>query len=282
MFRARPLAAIVALATVLVTAAAVPARADTLRPVAAGPVGAGAAADRGDWRFAVGGGVLVRPEYEGAKDYEADFAPVVSVSYREFVQLRGTALSADLLGILGARPVAGLQAGPVVRYRFGRDQDDSAALRGLGDVDGSVEVGGFVRWASGPWSIGATVVQDVAGGHEGMLAELDAGWRTPIAARWTLGISSQLTWADGNYSQTFFGITTGQAARSGRSPYAADGGLKDVGLTVSLDYAVTRNWGLSGRVGYKRLLGDAADSPLVDGDGSPDQFLGGLFVSYRF
>ena len=31
-----------------------------------------------------------------------------------------------------------------------------------------------------------------------------------------------------------------------------------------------------------RLLGDAADSPLVDGSGSPDQFLGGIFVSYRF
>jgi outer membrane protein len=269
------------LLAVLPLLAAAPAHADTMRPVDPTP-GVMPAGASSDWRFAVGGGAIVRPEYEGSKDYEADFAPVLTISWRDVVQLRGTALTVDLLGLTGTRPVAGLQAGPIVRYRFGRDQDDNAALRGLGDVDGSVEVGGFVRWTTGPWSVGATVVQDVAGGHEGMLAELEAGWRTTIAPRWTLGLGGQLTWADGRYNQSFFGISQAQSLRSGRAAYDADAGIKDVGVTASLDYAVTRNWGLSGRVGYKRLLGDAADSPLVDGSGSPDQFLGGIFVSYRF
>lgn len=256
--------------------------ADPVRPTEPVAGDAARSLDRPDWRFAVGGGAVVRPEYEGSKDYDVDFAPVLSVSYRDLVQLRGTALSADLLGLLGARPVPGLQAGPIVRYRFGRDQDDNAALRGLGDVDGSVEVGGFLRWTDGRWSIGATLVQDVAGGHEGMLAELEAGWRTRLTERWTLAVQGQLTWADGNYNQAFFGISRAQSLRSGRSVYDADAGIKDVGVSVGLDYALTRHWALSGRVGYTRLLGDAADSPLVDGSGSPDQFLGGLFVSYRF
>lgn len=275
---ARAAAALAALVAVPLAA-----QADTMRPTDPAPgIPMPAAAAAPDWRFAVGGGAVMRPEYEGSKDYEADFAPVLTIGWRDIVQLRGTALTVDALGLFGARPVAGLQAGPIVRYRFGRDQDDNAALRGLGDVDGSVEVGGFVRWTTGPWSVGATVVQDVADGHDGMLAELEAGWRTSLAPRWTLGVASQLTWADGNYNQSFFGITAAQAGRSGRARYDADAGIKDVGLTVSLDYALTRNWGISGRVGYKRLLGDAADSPLVDDDGSPDQFLGGLFVSYRF
>jgi outer membrane protein len=64
--------------------------------------------------------------------------------------------------------------------------------------------------------------------------------------------------------------------------YQPEGGFKDVGLTLDLDYSLTQNWGLTGRLGYKRILGDAADSPLVENRGSADQFTSGLFLSYRF
>lgn len=58
--------------------------------------------------------------------------------------------------------------------------------------------------------------------------------------------------------------------------------LKDAGVTFDLDYNLTENWGLTGRLGYKRLLGDAADSPLVEDRGSADQLSTGLFVNYKF
>jgi outer membrane scaffolding protein for murein synthesis (MipA/OmpV family) len=35
-------------------------------------------------------------------------------------------------------------------------------------------------------------------------------------------------------------------------------------------------------VAYKRLLGDAADSPVVDDEGDPNQFVGAMLLIYRF
>ena len=90
------------------------------------------------------------------------------------------------------------------------------------------------------------------------------------------------TWADDNYTQTFYGVTATQSARSGMQQYTAESGFKDAGITLDLDYRLTENWSVTGRVGYKRMLGDAADSPLVSDRGSEDQFSTGIFVSYRF
>jgi hypothetical protein len=69
----------------------------------------------------------------------------------------------------------GFKAGPIARYRFGRDEDDNNALDGLGDVNDSIELGGFLKYEIGIWSAGLTVAQDVAGGHEGLVAEATAG-----------------------------------------------------------------------------------------------------------
>ena len=73
-----------------------------------------------------------------------------------------------------------------------------------------------------------------------------------------------------------------QSARSGMRQYQAEGGFKDAGISLDLNYNLTDNWGLTGQVGYKRLLGDAADSPLVEDRGSANQFTTGLLVSYEF
>ena len=70
------------LLAVLPLLAAAPAHADTMRPVDPTP-GVMPAGASSDWRFAVGGGAIIRPEYEGSKDYEADFAPVLTISWRD-------------------------------------------------------------------------------------------------------------------------------------------------------------------------------------------------------
>lgn len=49
------------------------------------------------------------------------------------------------------------------------------------------------------------------------------------------------------------------------------------------DYDLTNNWRLSFIGRYMRMVGDAEDSPLVDGDGgrgSANQWAGGAIVSY--
>lgn len=234
------------------------------------------------WQAMIGGGASLWPDYEGSDDYEPGAMPLLVVSYRDLVFLSGPSLGANLLTMRGPGPGNVLQAGPLVRYGFGRDEDDNDALRGLGDVDASVEIGGFVRYGMGDLSAELKAFKDVADGHDGILAELTLGYRRQLGQRWHASAELAATWADDNYMQTFFGITAAQAQASGLRRFDAEAGFKDVGVSLGLNYAFTEHWFVGGRAGYTRLVGDAADSPLVDDEGSADQFNIGLMVGYRF
>jgi len=244
----------------------------------------GPAGDRpvSDWRISLGGAAMFVPDYEGSNEYEARALPFIDASFRDLVFLRGTTLGANLVNVKGPRPSDGLKIGPMIRYGFGRDEGDNDALRGLGDIDHSVEVGGFARYSSGPWSTGLNVAKDVADGHGGVLAEIEAGYGMALSPRLRGSVRVSATWADEAYMQSVFGVSPSQSARSGLRRYEASSGFKDAGLSFSLGYAVTEQWTVSGRVGYARLLGDAADAPISADRGSADQFSTGVTLGYRF
>jgi outer membrane scaffolding protein for murein synthesis (MipA/OmpV family) len=77
----------------------------------------------------------------------------------------------------------------------------------------------------------------------------------------------------------FFSVNAQQAARSGFNAYDADAGIKDVYLGLNADIPLSQQWSLKMTGMYSRLIGDAADSPIVE---SEDQFFGGLGLTYRF
>jgi outer membrane scaffolding protein for murein synthesis (MipA/OmpV family) len=84
--------------------------------------------------------------------------------------------------------------------------------------------------------------------------------------------------------QNSFGISGAQAASSQKnySPYTAESGIKDVGLSASVSHAVTDHISVMLGAKYARLLGDAADSPLVDQEGDANQLQGMLGLIYRW
>lgn len=234
------------------------------------------------WDVSIGVGAAFVPDYEGSNDYEVRPLPEVALSYRDIVFLRGTSVGANAVTITGTKPGDKLQVGPLARYRFGRDQDDNDALHGLGDVDSSVEVGGFARYTHGGLGLDLTAVQDVADGHEGALVEAGLGYRMPVAAKWQASLRASTSWASDKYMESYFGVSPAQAARRGGDSYDAGAGFKDAGLSAGLEYAITSTLSIGGRVGYTRLLGDAADSPMVDKDGSADQVTTSISTRYRF
>jgi outer membrane protein len=234
------------------------------------------ASTQSKWSIVIGGGGAYAPDYEGSDDYEFQPFPFASIVYDDFIFVEGTSLGANLLNY------EGLKAGPIVRYSGGRDEDDNNALDGLGDVDDSIEVGGFVGYELGIWSAALTVTQDVAGGHEGMLAEMSTGVAVPLSETVSSSIEASATWADSNYMDAFFGVSGAQALKSGYARHEADAGFKDVGIAVGLNYMLTETITVSGRAQYKKLLGDAADSPIVKDEGSDDQFFTGMFLTYKW
>ena len=99
------------------------------------------------------------------------------------------------------------------------------------------------------------------------------------AQRWSLAVGTGLTWADQRYMQTVFGIDATQGARSGRTLYEPGAGVSLARVTTTLNYKVDAHWSLGARLSLGRLLGDAADSPLIE---QRSQSSGALFTSYRF
>ena len=81
-------------------------------------------------------------------------------------------------------------------------------------------------------------------------------------------------------------MTGPQSRQSGLKTYNADGGVQQFGFTAVGSYNATESIrvDLIGR--YQRLVGDAADSPLVDGTsnsrGDANQFIFGVIGAYTF
>lgn len=106
----------------------------------------------------------------------------------------------------------------------------------------------------------------------------------------TAGVSA--TFADGRQMRREFGVTELEADRrqaliaSGDdrldfddgAAYRPDGGLRHVGVSLSLMYAVSQRWSVVGFGGVDRLSDEAADSPLVR---RREQFMGGVGLGYR-
>lgn len=241
---------------------------------------AGAKENEASTRWSARVGVLGAyiPDYEGSNSYEWRAIPDLDITYGDhfFIDRRGAGI--NLL------TTETLTTGVSLGYDAGRDESDNRqVLRGMGDV-GETAIGSlFTSYTLGRLSLSASVGTDILGeGHDGTTIGLSANYRLPLGEKLILFAGPSVTWASDDYMQSLFGVTAAQAARSGRSPYRARSGFKDAGLTLFGAYRLTDSWAVTGVAGYKRLLGDAADSPLVAGDGDADQFIGGLGLSYHF
>jgi outer membrane protein len=224
------------------------------------------------------------PDYEGSDTYQVLPAPGFRVNWRGYgVFSQGPALYLDLL------PQTELLGGPLLGYRFGRDDVEDARVDALPEVDGALELGAFFGFSlpmgEDPrerFSAVLSYSQDVSGAHEGFLitGALSSGFvlTRPLA----LNLGTSLTYASENYQDTYFGVSAAGAAASGLDAYDPAGGFKDASLRASLSYSLSPSWSLGPTLIYKRLLGDAADSPLVEEAGSANQFIGFLSTSWRF
>lgn len=235
----------------------------------------------GDWQAMLGGGAIYAPDYEGSDDYEIQPFPFISVEYRDLAYIRGPEIGFNLLRL---RPTDDLRInfGPLARYRRDRPEDRNDDLTGLGDVDMAIEVGGALSVEYRQAWLRLSLAQDVAGGHEGMVGEGEAGVRFDLADRLNASVSARASWADSDYMDAYFSVSPTQATASGLPVYRAGSGIKDAGARLSLSYQLGRRWMISAIGGYTHLLGDAADAPLVRQRGSRDQWQGGLFLAYRF
>jgi outer membrane scaffolding protein for murein synthesis (MipA/OmpV family) len=262
--------------------------------LAAGP---GSAQTPSKGEASVGLALGVAPDFPGSRDLT--FAPFPSLQFGiGSIEIRSNGLGIEAnvaaatgLDTWGAGTVG---FGPILRYDLGRnDATDvsDAVVALLAPVRAAPEVGGFVE-AAYPISRSGTgapvlltarvsVVQGLGDGHGGILADASLGLVRP-SGRWTLGGALTVTASDGDYMQSYFGVSAADAVASGLPTYRAKGGIRDIGGTLFASYAVDARWSVDLVAGYSALVGDAADSPIVRQRGQTGQTFVAIGVTRRF
>jgi len=232
------------------------------------------------WDITIGAGAVSLPEYPGSDEQKTRALPVINIRYGRFFVGGDSGSGGGGIGVnlyeddhwhIGTMVSVGA-------FKVRKEADD-ARLRGLGDIDGTTRVGTFARYTQGWLSARLSVSSDVGNNQQGTVAELGLNANWAVSRQLVLSAGPSLTWANGEYMQTFFGIDALQSERSGRPQYRAGGGVSSVGFGASARYRFDEHWGLGAFVSTSQLQGDAKDSPITQ---DKTQNVIGVFATYHF
>ena len=242
------------------------------------------------WRLSALFGLALTPTYLGDDDSQLTLLPDVRVEY-------GDKFSASLLtGVkYNLISTSHWQAGPIIRYDFGRDElegnplslagDETNDLLGLGDIDGSIEVGGYLIYQIGRWRAKVEARQGISGGHEGLLNELEIKYTNSfniLGKPMFYSIGPELVYGDQSYIQAYFGITEEHATNTNLATNNASSGLVAYGIHANIALPINEKWTVGAFAGFNGLGGEAKKSPLVIERGSDTQASAGFFFTYQF
>ena len=235
------------------------------------------AQDENDLRVRVGLGGQLKPDFIGSDDVE--LRPLWDLDLARGTDPFPFESPDDSFGIrLFSK--GGFTAGPAANVEWKRKESDVGAP--VGKVKTTVEVGGFAEYLVGETIRLRADLRKGIGGHEGVVGSVGADriWRD--GDRYVFSIGPRVLFSSARYQRAYFGVDDEAALASGLPAYRPDGGVYAVAATSGLSYQFSPRWGAFGFAQYERLVGDAADSPIVRDLGSRNQFSGGIGLSYTF
>jgi outer membrane scaffolding protein for murein synthesis (MipA/OmpV family) len=237
------------------------------------PSSADAAPQNQLWQVSLGGGMSYGPRYDGAANDRLRFVPLLDASYNN-----GKFFFSPLRGI-GYNFSSNKEAQYGVRLALGHARNESADphLKGMGDITYVPETGLFFNQRLGLTYVSGGVTTGSHGSH----IELGSGVGFPLGKSDRLRLGFNLNWGDKQYVQTYYGITTAQAAASGYAltAHEAGAGIMDYALTSNWAHNYDRSWFSNAGVSYKLLTGSAQYSPLTLRSATTSM---NFLVGYRF
>lgn len=221
----------------------------------------------------LGIGGVISPKYEAADGYSFKPFPIIAVG-RFFVPGLGQ--------VVDGKKRRGIFFYPSFGWQGERSPSDDSDLRGTDTVDWALELGLGGGFRTDHFRAFVELRQGF-NGHTGQVGELGFDGIVFPLERLEVSFGPRASFASNEYMDTYFGISSAEAARSGGnlSRYNPSAGFKSLGLETRFSYDWTDTTRLHLRAGYDRLIGDAADSPFAR-VGSKDQFNVGVGVSYKF
>ncbi len=235
------------------------------------------------WRVGLGITAINNPLYEGDNEYGLAIVPDLRLKYgRTFFMSVGEGLGLKL------QPWSFLELGPIIRYKFPRNEGNepnpfqvsgkTSDLKGLGDVDGAAEAGGFFILKPLPFLSARFEARQGSGGHKGLLtnARVSVGLKMgPVIQKFNYGIRH----ASKEFMNTYFGVTAEQSSRSGLAQYTAKSGVRSIGGSSVTIMPFAKIWSVIFIANYRELQKPIAQSSLVKTRGQPHQHFFGLSLS---
>jgi outer membrane protein len=233
----------------------------------------------------IGIGVGMLPDYTGSDDYTMGAAPFFRYTFKgqeRYVQLIANELTVNVLDDQMFR------FGPLVNYRFGRDDSvEDAEVKKMKEIDGTVELGAFadIVWANASdkrqrFILGTKLYKDVGDVSDGFRANFSARYWQPVAKPVDLNISVGFVYQDDNYADCYFGVNPENRGTSALPNFTANGGVNEYYAVVGANVYLSKNWLVSAGIRGSVIAGDPGDSPIVDQRGDTTQWIGGIGVGY--
>jgi outer membrane protein len=231
---------------------------------------------RPGWTVTVGAGAQASPKFPG--DDDLGVYPMPIISFRR----AGTPVPLEApdegwgFGLLGDD--SAVDIGPAINFQRRRRAEDVGAP--VGDVGWTVEAGGFVQACLGENFRLRGELRQGFGGHDGLVGDLGADFFVRGDGDTLFSIGPRVRWADNDYMDAYYGVPV--AIAPGLPAFDPGGGIHAIGGAAGLRLDIGGGFAIHGHARYDRLMNDAADSPIVTGFGSRNQFGGGIGLSYSF
>jgi len=233
------------------------------------------AQSKGDRQYVLdlGAGVMAQPRYPGSDETIFVPYPLIAVS-KFFLPGYGQIEEKD--------DTRRLSIYPSFNFIGKRNSADSNELKGLEDVDWALEAGIGISYRY-DWIRGFAEVRQGFNGYSGQVANFGIDLIGNPTEDLELRFGPRAGWGSQNYMDTYFGITSSEAAASPLydKAYKVDAGFNTLGLAGSATYNLSEDWKLHALVGWDRMVGDAGNSPIVK-EGSENQYYAGAGLTYRF
>ncbi|MES2934200.1 MAG: MipA/OmpV family protein [Pseudomonadota bacterium] len=222
-------------------------------------------------RLMVGGGVDYGAEYVGGSKKRA--SPVLFVDY----QHESGFFASFLRGIGMQKEMGDVTLSGALIYDFGRIDSRSGSsprpgsddLRGMGEIPGSAQA-----------QLGVSV--DLGVVNANFAANLPLSQRQ-TGRSYSMGLSGHILqsqsdqiewevaglWGDRAHVQSHFGVTERQSIDSGYRSYSPNASFEQVSTKVAWVHVIDKQWSVRTAVGLLRVVGQAADSPLIKSKSTP-------------
>jgi outer membrane scaffolding protein for murein synthesis (MipA/OmpV family) len=218
-------------------------------------------AERGGFHLSVGPGLYTTPLYPGARASRTRIFPFIDAEYDN----RYYSNASDLVGVYAWKKEFS-QAGAAIEFDpTERRARDDTRLAHLPDVRDTTRLKLFASRTVRFVTADGSVATDVLDRGHGTVAQANLWFTAPLTDHLSINVGPGVTWADARYMNSFYAVTTQEAALSSQlSAYSTHSGILDAHWNGLVEWQVFSHYRVGIQLSLMQLKGSAAASPLTE------------------